>query len=599
MAVVAEGPGGRVYLGPTSEHERAALTAEPDWKPEVLMPENPRWFSPPLYGLKTYGDLFTSRQLMALTTFSDLVKLAIERCRKDAISNGFSDDGVSLDSSGGGALAYAQAVGVYLALGVDRLVDRSSTICGWDTGYTKIRNTFGRQAIQMTWDFCEGNAFSESTGNFEDVLQWVQKFLLQAPARLGGYASQGDAQTQALSINKVISTDPPYYDNIGYADLSDFFYVWLRKSLKPIYPTLFSTLAVPKAEELVATPYRHGSKMNAENFFLGGMTQAMHSLAEQAHGAFPVTIYYAFKQSETKGEAGTHSTGWETFLEAVLRAGFALSGTWPMRTELGNRMISSGTNALASSIVLVCRKRPVDARTISRREFIRELNARLPEALADMTRGGVNSPVAPVDLSQAIIGPGMEVFSQYAAVLEADGSHMSVRSALQLINRFFAEDDFDHDTQFCLAWFDHRGWSAGVYGDAEVLARAKGTSVGGLAESGVLTSGGGEVRLMRWADLSSDWSPETDARTPVWEALHQLIKALNQQGESVAGILLARMPAMAEPMRALAYRLYTLCERKGWAEEARAYNELVTAWTGIEQAAQTAGPVGQQAALDI
>jgi putative DNA methylase len=286
-------------------------------------------------------------------------------------------------------------------------------------------------------------------------------------------------------------------------------------------------------------------------------------------------------------------------LEAVLRAGFALSGTWPMRTELGNRMISSGTNALASSIVLVCRKRPVDAPTVSRREFIRELNARLPEALADMTRGGVNSPVAPVDLSQAIIGPGMEVFSQYSAVLEADGSHMSVRSALQLINRFFAEDDFDHDTQFCLAWFDHRGWSAGVYGDAEVLARAKGTSVGGLAESGVLTSGGGEVLLMRWADLSSDWSPETDARTPVWEALHQLIRALNQQGESVAGILLARIPAMAEPMRALAYRLYTLCERKGWAEEARAYNELVTAWTGIEQAAQTAGPVGQQAALDI
>jgi putative DNA methylase len=599
MAVVAEGPGGRVYLAPTSEHERAALTAEPDWKPEVLMPENPRWFSPPLYGLKTYGDLFTSRQLMALTTFSDLVKIAVERCRKDAVASGMLDDGVGLDEGGIGALAYAQSVGVYLGFAVDKCADYWASICTWHSSGEKMRNTFGRQAIPMSWDFAEANPMCQSSGNWMAMIDWSWKALAHTPANRSGFALQSDAQNQSISAGKVISTDPPYYDNIGYADLSDFFYVWLRKSLRPIYPNLYATLAVPKAEELVATPYRHGGKTEAEAFFLEGMTQAMHSLAEQAHGAFPVTIYYAFKQSETKGEEGTHSTGWETFLEAVLRAGFALSGTWPMRTELGNRMISSGTNALASSIVLVCRKRPVDAPTVSRREFIRELNARLPEALADMTRGGVNSPVAPVDLSQAIIGPGMEVFSQYSAVLEADGSHMSVRSALQLINRFFAEDDFDHDTQFCLAWFDHRGWSAGVYGDAEVLARAKGTSVGGLAESGVLTSGGGEVRLMRWADLSADWSPETDARTPVWEALHQLIRALNQQGESVAGILLARMPAMAEPMRALAYRLYTLCERKGWAEEARAYNELVTAWIGIEQAAQTAGPVGQQSALDI
>ncbi|MBS0400772.1 MAG: DUF1156 domain-containing protein, partial [Proteobacteria bacterium] len=404
---------------------------------------------------------------------------------------------------------------------------------------------------------------------------------------------------QTVSTAKVISTDPPYYDNIGYADLSDFFYVWLRKSLRPIFPRLYATLAVPKAEELVATPYRHGGKAEAESFFLSGMTAAMHNLAEQAHPAFPVTIYYAFKQSESKDETGTSSTGWETFLDAVLRAGFAISGTWPMRTELGNRMIGSGTNALASSIVLVCRKRLPDAPTVSRRDFLRELNNTLPEALLDMTRGGVNSPVAPVDLSQAIIGPGMAIFSQYRAVLEADGTPMRVKTALQLINRFLAEDDFDHDTQFCLHWFEGTGWASGKYGEADVLARAKGTSVGGLVEGGVVESSGGNLRLLKWAELPHDWSPETDARTSVWEALHHLIRALNQDGEAAAGSLLARMPSRAEPVRALAYRLYTLCERKGWAEEARAYNELVTAWSGIEQASADAGIVGSQAQLEL
>lgn len=414
-----------------------------------------------------------------------------------------------------------------------------------------------------------------------------------------GFAQHADAQSQQISAGKVVSTDPPYYDNIGYADLSDFFYVWLRKSLKPIFPDLFATLAVPKAEELVATSYRHGGKEQAEAFFLDGMSRAMHNLAEKSHPAFPVTIYYAFKQAETQGEAGTHSTGWETFLDAVLRAGFALTGTWPMRTERDARSIGIGTNALASSIVLVCRKRAADAVTVSRREFLRELNSLLPDALLDMTRGGVNSPVAPVDLSQAIIGPGMAIFSQYAAVLEADGKPMSVRTALQLINRFFAEDDFDHDTQFCLHWFEGQGWAEGKFGDADVLARAKGTSVGGLQDSGVVESGAGKLRLLRWAELPKDWSPETDTRTPIWEALHHLVRALNQDGESAAGTLLARMPARAEPMRALAYRLYTLCERKGWAEEARAYNELVTAWSSIEQASADAGIVGSQAQLDI
>jgi putative DNA methylase len=451
----------------------------------------------------------------------------------------------------------------------------------------------------MMWDFAENNVFADAAGDYGVSLGNMVRALLELPANAGGFAQHADAQTQTISVAKVVSTDPPYYDNIAYADLSDFFYVWLRKSLKPIFPTIYATLAVPKAEELVATPYRHSSKTEAEAFFLDGMTHAMHNLAEQAHPAFPVTIYYAFKQSESQDDGGTHSTGWVTFLEAVLRAGFALTGTWPMRTELGNRMIGSGANALASSIVLVCRQRATDAPTISRREFIRELNAALPDALLDMTQGGLNSPVAPVDLSQAIIGPGMAIFSQYAAVLESDGKPMSVRTALQLINRFFAEDDFDHDTQFCLHWFEGQGWAEGKFGEADVLARAKGTSVAGLQDAGVVESGAGKLRLLRWAELPKDWSPDNDIRTPVWESLHQLIRALNQDGESAAGALLARMPARAEPMRALAYRLYTLCERKGWAEEARAYNEIVTTWSSIEQASADAGIVGSQAKLDI
>ncbi len=530
-----------------------------------------------------------------------------------------SQDEIPLDEGGNGALAYAQAVGVYLAFAVDKCADYWSSICTWHNSGEKMRNTFGRQAIPMTWDFAEANPMCESTGNWMAMVDWSWKALAQTPANSPGFAVQADAATLGARASgpqaggtpafPVVSTDPPYYDNIGYADLSDFFYVWLRRSLKPIFPSLYATLAVPKAEELVATPYRHGGKQQAEVFFLDGMTHAIHNLSEQSHPAFPVAIYYAFKQAETKDDVGTHSTGWETFLEAVLRAGFALTGTWPMRTELGNRMRSSDSNALASSIVLVCRKRATDATTISRREFLRELNAVLPEALLDMTHGGVNSPVAPVDLSQAIIGPGMAIFSQYAAVLEADGKPMGVRTALQLINRFLSEDDFDHDTQFCLHWFEGQGWAEGKYGDADVLARAKGTSVGGLQTSGVVESGGGKLRLLRWAEypgsagvspakkeaaISPTKAAKMAALQSVWESLHQLILALNRQGETAAGALLAQMPDRAESMRALAYRLYTLCERKGWAEDARSYNELITAWGNIETAGQEIGYAGSQ-----
>ena len=598
MAIVAEGVRGRVYLAPTPEHEAAALQAQPTWKPETPLHGKCR-VNVSNYGMDVYGDLFTSRQLVALTTFSDLVPEAIARVRNDALAAGMPDDGRGLDASGSGATAYAEAVGVYLGFLVDQVANHASTICGWNHPNTQMRSVFSRQAIPMTWDFAESNVFSDSSGSFNNLFERQIKGFEALGNSVNGIAMQADAATQKISGNKVVSTDPPYYDNIGYADLSDFFYVWLRRSLRPVFPNLYATVAVPKAEELIATPYRHDTKEQAESFFLNGMTRAMHNLAEQAHPAFPVTIYYAFKQSDTVDIGGTNSTGWETFLEAVLRAGFSLNGTWPMRTEKEGRVIGNNANALASSIVLVCRQRAADAPTVSRREFIRELNAALPDALLDMTRGGVNSPVAPVDLSQAIIGPGMAIFSQYSAVLEADGTPMSVRTALQLINRFFAEDDFDHDTQFCLAWFDQQGWATAKFGDADVLARAKGTSVRSLVESGVVASSAGNLRLTRWAELAKDWSPEKDSHTPVWESLHQLVRALNQDGETAAGALLARMPARAEPMRALAYRLYTLCERKGWAEDARAYNELVTAWTSIEQASNEAGVVGSQTQLEI
>jgi putative DNA methylase len=604
MAIVAEGVRGRIYLDPMEMMEVVAKSAQPSWQPDVLMPENPRWFSPPLYGLKAYGDLFTSRQLVALTTFSDLVGEVRERIRADALQVGMADDGRSLDEGGDGATAYAEAVSVFMAFGVDKASDYWSSICTWHSSKELIRNTFGRQAIPMTWDYAETNVFSDSAGNVSSAFEWAKKALELFPSQLAGQAIQADARSQKISMGKVISTDPPYYDNIGYADLSDFFYVWLRRALRSTYPRLFATVAVPKAEELVATPYRHGGKEGAEAFFLDGMTTAIHNIAEQAHGSFPVSIYYAFKQSDT-GESGTVSTGWETFLAAVLRAGFALTGTWPMRTEMGNRMIGSGTNALASSIILICRRRPDDAPQISRRDFHRELKEAMSEAL-DAMLGGADgvSPIAPVDLAQAAIGPGMAVFSQYAAVLEANGDPMSVHAALTLINKQVDEvlggQNFDPDTNFCLGWFDEFGWASGAFGQADVLARAKGTSVDAVVKAGVLASTGGKVNLLKPADYPINWDPQQDDRTPVWEALHQLIRAHNQGGELMAGALLARMPEMAGDIRRLAYWLYTVCaERKRWTEDARHYNELITAWYAIENASLEAGERGAQITLDV
>ena len=598
MALVAEGERGRVYLPPIQEHEASAKQAQPTWQPDVEFFQQALGFRVGNYGMTKWSDVFTARQLVALTTLCDLITEVRDEIQKDATSAGMPKEERGINEGGLGAAAYAQAVSMYLAFALDRCADFSNSCTRWVPGNQKVMNLFGKQAIAMTWDFPEAAILHETVGGFTPAAEFVADCILKLAGHGSGVATQQNAMTTEVARSRMVSTDPPYYDNVGYADLSDFFYVWLRGSLRAVFPDLFATLTTPKAEELVATPDRHGGRAKAEHFFLEGMTHALRRLAEQAHPAFPVTIYYAFKQAETDTERGTASTGWETFLDAVLRAGFALTGTWPMRSEQEYRMRSMGSNALASSIVLVCQRRDTQAATISRRVFLRELNQVLPEALDEMTKGAGSdrSPVAPVDLSQAIIGPGMAVFSKYSAVLEADGKPMSVRTALQLINRFLAEDDFDHDTQFCLHWFEQNGWKDGKFGDADTLARAKGTSVDGVKQAGVLFAAGGVVRLLRWSDYETDWDPATDERLPVWEALHQLIRVFKSDGESGAGAVLAVIQNKAEATRQLAYRLYTLCERSGWAEDARAYNDIVTSWSAIESAA-AAAPTPKQASL--
>ena len=597
MAIVAEGDRGRVYLAPTPEHEARARQAQPTWKPEQELVGKTR-DQMPLYGMNTFGELFTDRQLVALTTFSDLVTEAREQVLRDALAAGLPDDSKPLAEGGVGAQAYADAVAVYLAFAVDKGANYWSTICTWHQTRDGIVSTFGRQALPMVWDYTEANPFSASSGNWDLGIEQAAKMLLGLGFWRHGIAWQADAQNQEIAISKVVSTDPPYYDNIGYADLSDFFYIWLRRSLKPVFPMLFTTLSVPKIEELVATPYRHGSKEKAEVFFLDGMTQAMHQLAVQSHLAFPVSIYYAFKQSESDCIEGITNTGWDTFLAAVIKAGFAITGTWPMRTEYtGN--LKKNMSALASSIVLVCRKRPADAPTATRREFLTALKAELPGALKHLQWGNI----APVDLAQAAIGPGMGVFTRYARVLDAAGQPMSVREALALINQTLdevlaeQEGDFDPETRWAVAWFEQMGFNDGPFGDAETLSKAKNTSVETLAEAGLLASRAGKVRLLRPSELPTAWQPRHETRLTIWEMTHHLIRVLEKDGESGAAALAAQLGSRAETARELAYRLYTVCERKKRAQEALAYNALVQSWPEIARLAAekaASGPVQER-----
>lgn len=584
-AVVAEGKYGRLYLTANSEHRNAAHVSRPDDAPSGILSGKAR-VNVSLYGFNETSDLFTPRQLTALTTFSSLVSEAQQKAEADAVAVGVFNDHIALSEGGSGARAYGEAVGVYLAFVVDKIADYHSSICSWHSSKELIRNTFGRQAIPMVWDFAEANPFSDSAGCCDNMLEWVTKATLLFPATIQGSAKQHDAQSDNGLRNIAVSTDPPYYDNIGYADLSDYFYVWMRQALKGTYPKLFRTMLVPKAEELVATPYRFdGSVEKARDFFEDGMFNTCCRLHDYSRDDIPVTIYYAFKQSETDTEDTTSSTGWETMLSAIIRAGFSITGTWPMRTEMANRSIASGTNALASSIVLVCRKRDETTGSATRREFINALHREMRPALEKLQ----SANIAPVDLAQSAIGPGIGVFSRYKSVLEADGKPMSVRAALQIINQeldaFYNEQEgeLDRESRFCVELFSQYAFNNIKFGDADILARAKNTSVQALAEHGVLMAAKGQVRLKTRDELPERVDTHESC---TWLLTQQLARAMEVGGvKACAAIVLNIFGSNAEEAKALAYRLYTICERKNWAQEGYAYNNLVVAWPDIQSAA--------------
>lgn len=586
MAIVAEGKHGRIYLSPNEEHILAAQVDKPENGLSGMLPDNPRWFSPPAFGMDTYEDLFTPRQLTALTTFSELVSEAQAKAEADAVAAGMKNDHLPLCNGGDGAKAYGEAVRVYLAFAVDRASDAWSSLVGWRNTVEASRNTFARQALPMVWDYTEVNPFSLSCGNWLGACTgWIQKAVSEFSGTISGTACQFDAQSDCGLRDIMISTDPPYYDNIGYADLSDFFYVWMRQSLKDTYPELFSTMLVPKAEELIATPYRHdGSVEKAKSFFEDGMLSACKQMYQYARGDIPVTIYYAYKQSDSD-DTGTASSGWETMLSAIINAGFSITGTWPMSTERSARTIGIGTNALASSIVLVCRKRPEDAPQTTRRNLVNQLRRELCPALKKLQA----SNIAPVDLAQSAIGPGMGVFSRYRRVLEADGSVMTVRSALQVINEevdlYFNEQvgSMDAASRFCVDLYTQCAYNDIKYGEAEILANAKSTSIAMMAAHGVLYAKAGIVHL-----VERDEMPEKvdSNESNIWMLTQQLTRAMAKGGvNACAEIVAAMFGSNAEYAKDLAYRLYTIAERKGWATEAYAYNNLVVAWPDIQSRA--------------
>lgn len=603
MAVVAEAKKGRLYISPDEEQIKAADVEKPEDYPTGELANYPGHLNTKIYGLDEFDKLFTNRQLTALTTFSDLVAEAQEKVRADAIAAGMPDDGTGLAKDGTGATAYGQAVGVYLAFLVDQLTNQSSTICTWHAGNTQLRSVFSRQAIPMTWDYAECNLFSNSTGSFANMHAMIVDSIGNLPYNvLPGEARQFDAQSDNGLRSLVVSTDPPYYDNIGYADLSDYFYVWLRRSLRKTYPQLFSTALVPKTEELIMTPFRDGrGKGGAKKFFEDGMSEALKKLFVEARNDVPTTIYYAFKQSDTEadgsGSTNTASTGWETMLSAVVNAGFAITGTWPMRTEMTSRAIASGANALASSIVLVCRKRGDDAPVCTRREFTNELRRELPSALKALQA----SNIAPVDLAQSAIGPGMGVFSRYAQVLDPDGTPMTVRAALQTINReldaFMGEQDgdIDRESRFCVALYEQFGMDTLPFGVANTLATAKNVSVEALADKGLVFAERGDVHLTERAELDPQ-----KAGACVWACALCLAAAMEQGGVSkTAGLAHAMGLGLAEQAKALAYRLFSVADRKGWTQEAYAYNALVTSWQDVlaQAASATESTVSGQLGL--
>lgn len=581
MAIIAEGKNQRVYLSPLAMHEAAARSAEPSFVPDTALPEQALGFRVQRYGILKHGDLFSQRQLTLLENLAALVREATLQMKRDNPQV---------------AGEYQDAVATYLALTVSKFSNRSSNLTFWDSGFTKVQQTFARQALSMIWDWIEANPFSESSGCFLGQLDnVVENIQFSSISCLPGTVAQLDAAHGIPEgLRPLVSTDPPYYDNINYADLSDFFYLWLRRCLQQVYPSLFSTLVTPKGPELIAEPGRHnGDRVAAIAHFEAGLSRVFRHVRNSIASEFPATVYYAFKQQEydededSGNQSVAVSTGWEKMLDAIVRSGFSLTGTWPVRTEQAGGLRVEGRNALASSIVLVCRPRADNAPMATRKEFITALRRELPDALRNLQRGNI----APVDLAQASIGPGMGVFTRFSKVLESSGSAMSVRTALGLINQTLdevlaeQEGEFDPDTRWALAWFEQFGMDEGAFGDAETLSKAKVTAVNGLVDAGVIVAKAGKVRLIRRDELPEDWNPTTDKRLTVWEVTQHLIRRLDQRGETGASELVGQLGSVAEIARDLAYRLYSTCERKKWAQEALAYNSLVVAWPELTKLA--------------
>lgn len=594
VAVVAEIPRGRLYLSAIPEHAAAAHSAEPRDYPETDLPEQALGFRIQNYGIRRHWQMFTPRQLSALVTFSDAVRQAEERIERDAVHAGLTP-AMSKE--------YANTVATFLALAIDRCADFNNGLCRWSSTNQKVMNLFGRQAIPMVWDFAEPNILGDSVGAWSTCSGYVADCIqvLTTGANQTGRARQIDAAAGANGLGPLlISTDPPYYDNIGYAALSDVFYVWLRRTVGALYPQLCSTVLVPKAQELTAAPELfNGDKNKAREHFESGFRKAFTSLRDKMDPRFPLTVYYAFKQDDESSGADDdeHSTsgvdlttGWETLLEALSSSGFQITGTWPVRASQAWRMRAMGSNALASYIVLACRLRSSDAPLATRKEIIAALRQELPTALRNLQFGNI----APVDLAQASIGPGMAVFTRYTKVIESDGRPMTVRTALGIINQVLdevlaeQEGDFDPDTRWALAWFEQYGTSEESFGTAETLSKAKNTSINGLVEAGIVKSKGGKVRLLSRAELPEGWDPATDTRLRHWEVVQHLIRTLDTKGETEAAKLLNRLGGMGETARELAYRLYSICERKKWADEALAYNSLVIAWPELSRLALSA-----------
>jgi putative DNA methylase len=605
MAIVAEAGRGRVYLPPNEAHRRAADVERPASAPEADIPPQAPSFRVQAYGMNHWTDLFTNRQLLALTTFSDLVIQARERVLRDALETG-APPGDRLEAGGTDAEAYADAVATYLGLGVSRTADLGNSLATWSSSRDQTRNLFARQAVPMAWDFVEVSPFAGASGDVAVATDTMSQAIALLPTAIGSEVVQRDAVALSDAV-ALISTDPPYYDNIGYSDLSDFFYVWLRRSLRSVHPGLLSTMLVPKAEELVANPYRHDGKDGARKFFEDGFRRVFARARESALADYPITVYYAFKQSEADDD-GTASTGWETLLDGMIRSGWAITATWPMRSERGGRMISVGTNALASSIVLALRPRPEDAPTTDRRGLIAALHDELPDALRRLQQGAI----APVDLPQAVIGPGMAVFSRYAKVIENDGTTMTVRSALARINEILdqvlneQEGDFDASTRFAIAWYRGHGYTTGKFGVADDLARARNTAVETLVRDGILASAAGKVTLLSPANLPEGYDVLADDRVGAWEVLHHLIAFLERDGLPVAGAFLASAQDRpdgavdTELVKELAFLLFSIAERNGWTQDALAFNTVATAWPDVIQAARTVQPgTGEQAAFDF